>query len=476
MIGITSYGAYIPAWRLSRDLMAKAWVRGSIGGERSVANNDEDSATMAVEAVLDCLRGQDRQRIDGLFFASTSAPYREKQMATLIATAADLKDEIRTADLGNGLRAGTGALRAALDAVGSGSGGNFLVAAADCRLGYPQSEAEQAFGDGAAALAVGNSGVIASLEGYYTEANEMMDVWRNDNDTFVRSWENRWVLGEGYGEFMSKGIKALLKKMGMESKGVTFAAFAAPDVRSHRRITQVLGFDKAQVIDPLLTQVGDCGTAHALMLFVSALEKAKAGDTILAAGYGNGVEAFLFKVTDQINQLSRRRGIQGFLRQKLSLATYEKYLSYRGLLVTQPGEPFRLLPSATAYWRDNNSILRFHGSKCRGCGTVTYPIQRVCYVCRKKDSFDEVRLSESTGTLFTYTLDNLAGRGDDPVVIQSVVEMDENKARVYTMMTDCQPAEARVSLPVEFTFRRIYEGAGFQNYFWKCRPVRKEEN
>jgi 3-hydroxy-3-methylglutaryl CoA synthase len=58
MIGISSYGAYIPAFRLSRDLMAKAWGRGSIGGERSVANNDEDSATMAVEAAFDCLQGK----------------------------------------------------------------------------------------------------------------------------------------------------------------------------------------------------------------------------------------------------------------------------------------------------------------------------------------------------------------------------------------------------------------------------------
>ena len=57
MMGITAYGAYIPVFRLSRDLMAKAWGRGSIGGERSIANNDEDSATMAVEAVFDCLQG-----------------------------------------------------------------------------------------------------------------------------------------------------------------------------------------------------------------------------------------------------------------------------------------------------------------------------------------------------------------------------------------------------------------------------------
>src|SRR5512136_632699 len=124
MIGITAFGAYIPAFRLNRDLMAKAWLRGSIGGERSVANNDEDSATMAVEAAFDCLQGKDRKALGGLYFASTTAPYREKEISSLVAASVDLHDEILTADLGNGLRAGAAALRSALDAVGNGSAKN----------------------------------------------------------------------------------------------------------------------------------------------------------------------------------------------------------------------------------------------------------------------------------------------------------------------------------------------------------------
>jgi 3-hydroxy-3-methylglutaryl CoA synthase len=472
MIGITSYGGYIPAFRLSREVMAKAWLRGSMGGERSVANNDEDSATMAVEAALDCLVGKNRGEVAGVFFASTTAPYREKEISSLVAAAADLPDEIRTADLGNGLRAGVAALRSAFDAVGNGSAKKVLVAAADCRLGYPQSEHEQSFGDGAAALMVGNSGAVATLEGHYAVSNEMMDVWRNAGDDFVRTWEGRWVLGEGYSALTEKAVKGLMKKAGVQAKGITFAAIPGPDARTHRRLVQVLGFDKAQVVDPLLAQVGDCGAGHPLMLLVSALEAAKPGDTILMAAYGNGAEAFLFKVTEEIRNLVPRRGIKGWLNSKLPLATYEKYLSYRGILETQPGDPFRLLPSATAYWRDVNSILRFHGSKCRSCGTLAYPIQRVCYTCRTKDSFDEVRLSDKKAKLFTFSLDNLAGRSDDPVVVQSVVESEVDNARVYCMMTDCQPKEVRVGMPVEFTFRRIYEGAGFQNYFWKCRPLR----
>jgi len=43
MAGIIPYGAYIPLWRLARDAIAEAWGSGSIRGERSVANNDEDA-------------------------------------------------------------------------------------------------------------------------------------------------------------------------------------------------------------------------------------------------------------------------------------------------------------------------------------------------------------------------------------------------------------------------------------------------
>ena len=473
MIGITAFGGYIPAFRLNRELMAKAWGRKSIGGERSIANNDEDSATMAVEAVFDCLQGERRNGMGGLFFASTTAPYREKEISSLVATTADFPSEILTADFANGLRSGVAALRSALDAVGNGSAENILVVASDSRLGYPQSDSEQAFGDGAAALAVGSSGVIATLEGHYAISHEMMDVWRNADDTFVRSWESRWVLGEGYSNIMQKALAGLMKKKGIDAKAVTLAAFPGPDGRTHRRLAQVLGFDpKTQVVDPLLGQVGDCGAAHPLMMLVSGLESAKPGDTILLGAYGNGAEAFLFKVTEGIKSLKARRGIKGWLGSKLPLPTYEKYLSYRGLVEIQPGDPFRLLPSATAYWRDVPSILRFHGSKCRKCGSLAYPIQRVCYSCRSKDSFEEVRLSDQKAKVFTFSLDNLAGRGDDPVVVQTVVESDLDKARIYCMMTDCQPKEVRVGMPVEFSFRRFYEGAGFQNYFWKCRPVR----
>jgi len=154
------------------------------------------------------------------------------------------------------------------------------------------------------------------------------------------------------------------------------------------------------------------------------------------------------------------------------LGSYEKYLSYRGVLATVPGEPFRLLPSATSYWRDRRSVLRCHGSKCNNCGKEIFPISRVCYNCKTKDDYVEIPFSNRIGKVMTFSLDNLAGRSDDPVVIQTVAEFGNEKARFYAMMTDCDPGEVKVGMEVELTFRNLWEGAGFHNYFWKLRPVR----
>jgi len=48
--GILSYGVYVPFYRLARAEMGKAWGIPSLPGERAVANRDEDSLTIAVEA------------------------------------------------------------------------------------------------------------------------------------------------------------------------------------------------------------------------------------------------------------------------------------------------------------------------------------------------------------------------------------------------------------------------------------------
>jgi len=87
MAGIVSYGGYIPLLRLDRGTVffANAWMNPALfsvaQGERSMANWDEDSVTMAVEASRDCLRGFDKGKVDALYLASLSFPFQDRQNA-----------------------------------------------------------------------------------------------------------------------------------------------------------------------------------------------------------------------------------------------------------------------------------------------------------------------------------------------------------------------------------------------------------
>ena len=144
MVGITSYGAYIPMLRL--PLAAIGGGKGG-GPEKAVAGWDEDSVTMAVAAAVDCLHGIDRRSVDAVFFASTSYPFQEKQGAALVAKALDLRRDVQTADVGGSLRAGTNALRAAFDAVGAGSRRQVLVVVGDTRMAAPRTPMEANLGD-----------------------------------------------------------------------------------------------------------------------------------------------------------------------------------------------------------------------------------------------------------------------------------------------------------------------------------------
>ena len=321
MAGIVSYGAYIPIYRLKRDEMGRAWGRGSAGGERAVANFDEDSATMAVEAVVDCLKGSDRNKVDGLYFASTTPPYREKQTASLVALAADLRRQLFTADFTDSLRSGTMALRSALDAVNSGSAERVMVAAADCRKGQPQSNYEQDFGDGAAALLIGDKDVICEIEGAYSHTDDILDTWRTESDSFTRTWEDRFILAEGYTRNVKEAITGIMEQQGLKPADVSRAVYYAPDSRRHSEIARAAGFDpKAQVQDPMFKSLGNTGAAFAMMMLVAALEQAKPGDRILFVNYGDGADAFILRVTDAIKKTKNHRGIKVHLESRMELA------------------------------------------------------------------------------------------------------------------------------------------------------------
>lgn len=481
MVGITAYGAYIPWHRMDRQQCVKAWGGFGIPGEKAVAYFDEDSLTMAVEAALDCLGDSDSRAIDGLYFASTTAPYKEKQCAAIMALALDLRRDVRTADIGSSLRSGTIAFGMAVDAIQSGSAKSVLVTAADMRLAAPAGMTEQGLGDGGAALLLGTENVIAEVKGRYSITDELAGTWRAADDAFLRSWEDRMVMDEGYSKVIPEALTGLMKKYGLGPKDFAKVVFDSPvDGRRHGKAAVAAGFDPSQVQDPftLFLGVGITGTAQAPMMLASALETAKPGDRMLFAGSGDGVDVFILEVTDAIEKLPPRRGVSQYLASKKMMDNYNDYLIWRGIVPQEEARrPTKTPAKLSAIWRERRQQLGLWGIKCRECGTLQYdngaatttPI-RICANCGAQDDFDDVRFSRKRAKVFSFTHDNLAPVADPPA---SVVMVDfEGGGRAFFDLTDRDPQEVQVGTEVEMTFRRMQVNRGLSVYHWKARPLR----
>jgi 3-hydroxy-3-methylglutaryl CoA synthase len=464
MIGLTSVGGYVPRYRLTGTLLAQVW--GSGGGERAVANYDEDALTMGCETALDVLGGRDGSRVGACFFASTSAPYVEKSTATLLASVADLPAEVLTADLSGSLRCGTTALRLALDAVRAGSASQALVVASDMRPVAPGSELEALLGDGAGAALVGSEDVIASFEGAFTASHEFTDVWRRDGDRYVQSLPDMtFVKSYGLDKHIPEAIDGLLKKTGRKKEDIGKLVLYGPDARLHAALARQLRFPEAATPkEPVIARAGNTGAASCLLGLAAALEGARPHDQILVVGYGNGAEALLFEATEAVAAYRPARPIAAQLAAGVPLAHYGKFLRFRRHVETEVIRAFSSVPTMVREERQN---FRLYGQKCLDCGAVSYPRRHLCWKCSSSKLADH-KISRH-GRVFTFTKDHLVPNPDPPTVMVSA-DLDGG-GRFFAQLTDCDPATVDFEMPVELTFRRIHEGEDYVNYFWKFRPA-----
>jgi 3-hydroxy-3-methylglutaryl CoA synthase/NAD(P)-dependent dehydrogenase (short-subunit alcohol dehydrogenase family)/putative sterol carrier protein len=481
MIGITSYGAYIPRLRLNRMSIfnAMGWFAPAImmvaQGERSMCNWDEDSVTMAVAASRDCLRGQDKHKLDALYLASTTLPFADRQNAGVLAAALNLKDNMITADHTSSQKAATTALITALESVKSGERKNIMVTASDRRETKTAYFYEMWFGDGAASLMVGDTDVIAEYKGSYSLSIDFVDHYRGADKKYDYVWEERWTRDAGYGAIIPQVINGLFDKMGISMDDVDKLVYPCFFKGDHRKIAQGLGATPEKLVDNMHEVCGETGAAHAFMMFISALEQAQPGDRILVCGFGQGANALYFEVTDNINNLPQRNGIKGSLENKKSIDNYHKWLKFRDLIQTEMGIRAEA-PTQTAtsvLWRKNKMILGLVGGKCRECGTPQFPKADICVNpdCGAFYSQDDYEFADVPAQVKTFTGDMLAVSVDPPAIYGMV--QFEGGGRLVADFTDCELDDIKVGLPVQMEFKRkgVDKERGFVNYFWKAVPV-----
>jgi 3-hydroxy-3-methylglutaryl CoA synthase len=477
--GILSFGAYIPRKRLQRAAIhaTNKWFAGGLGGlakgEKAIANWDEDTITMAVEAARDALEGVDRATVGTVTLASTTHPFADRSNAGVVKEALTLADATAVGDHNGSMRAGTSALIQAL-AAAKGGAAPTLAIASELRLSKPASEAEMVQGDAAAALLVGQGEVVARFLGSHSTSIDFVDHFRATGEDFDYTWESRWIRDEGYTALTVAAVKEGLAKLGVAPGDV--ARFIMPITLKGVAdgIAKKAGIKPEAVADTLGATVGDSGVAHPLLLLVAALENAAAGDRIVVTGFGQGVDVLVFEATGKA--LSPRRGVAGSLARRAADENYARWLFHRGNLALDRGmraEIDEKQPGTTLY-RNRKAVLGLVGGRCTKTGTVQFPKSDISVNPNDHAAHtqEDYPLAEKRARIVTYTADSLT-YSPAPPSYYGLIDF-EGGGRMMAEITDCDASEVEVGreLTMMFRIKAFDERRDFIKYFWKAVPVR----
>tara|TARA_R110000868_G_scaffold877_20_gene6675 strand:+ start:7929 stop:9437 length:1509 start_codon:yes stop_codon:yes gene_type:complete len=483
-IGLTGFGGYIPRLRLQRKSVAQAnaWVApnflGKGKGERSMANWDEDSVTMAVEAARDLLgTDDDRSHVDALFFGSTTMPFKDRLNAGIISAALTLGENVRAVDVASTQRAGTSALMQALTTVKAGEAKNAIVVASDHRKTRAASAQELDFGDGAAALSVGSDNVIATYLGGTSLTIDFVDHFRGSTDDFDYNWEERWIRDEGYTKIIPRAVKAALEVSGTAAGDIKhFVLPTTFGIKFVQQLAKASGIAPDTARDTLADNCGETGAAHSLVMLVNALQKdVKPGDKIMVLHFGGGCDAMVFEATDKLASQANKRGIAGSLAQGVPETNYMKFLTYNGLVEWEKGmraEQDKKTALTTLY-RNEDMLMGLVGGRCTETGVVQFPRSRISVNPNNHtvDTQEPYKFADRKAKILSWSADFLSFSMSPPNHYGMVV-FDEG-GRIMMDFTDVEQGTVDSGMDVRLVFRikDIDEKRGFRKYFWKAVPV-----
>ncbi len=470
--GILSFGAYIPPLRLSRQgiLSAVGWavpsLRGLAAGERSVANWDEDSLTMAVEAGRDCLAGI-AVVPPHLALASTTLPFADRSNSGVVADALNLDNRMATEDLAGSRRAATSAL-----ARMAHGGPTSLLLSSDCRETRPGSAQEMLYGHGAAALLVGEGKPVAVFLGSASRHEDLVDQYRASDADFDYSLEERWVREEGYLKIVPEVIEEVTKNAGISLSEIDHVVLHG-SVDTARALAKRLNIDIKRFVDTLGAKVGDCGVAQPMMMLSKVLAEAGANERILVVGFGQGADAILIQTTPLLSTIQGARGPQRYLEQCRVTDNYTYFLSLRGQIDIDFGLRSERdnRTALSAYYRKRRDINSMLGGRCRACNTLQFPRSLVCVKCAASDSQEGETLSNLIGRVKSFTEDWLAYTPSPPYIYGNV-EFNDG-ANIMLEFTDFTAGQVKVGDSVRMVFRikDFDHKRNFRRYFWKPAPL-----
>lgn len=347
MAGIIGYGAFVPSYRIKVEEIAKVWgdnpkaiSNGLVVTEKSVPAPDEDTATISVEAARSALaRSQiDPQKIGAVYVGSESHPYAVKPTATIVAEAVMATPAMTAADLEFACKAGTAGMQAAIGLVDSGFIDYGLAIGADTSQGAPGDALEYTASAGGAAFIIGKEGAsngsIADFGDMYSFTTDTPDFYRREGEPYP-SHGGRFTGEPAYFKHVLGAAKGMFEKTGTSAKDYDYAVFHQPNGKFYLKAGKQLGFNNEQIKDGLLTPViGNTYSGATPLGLAAILDKAQAGDEILAVSYGSGSgsDAFTITVTDKIDEKRELVPKLANMIENKIYVDYAIYSKYKGKL------------------------------------------------------------------------------------------------------------------------------------------------
>lgn len=121
------------------------------------------------------------------------------------------------------------------------------------------------------------------------------------------------------------------------------------------------------------------------------------------------------------------------------------------------------------YHRLRSAYYRLEGRRCADCDAIHFPPRNRCQACGEA-SLEPHRLS-GRGTVYAHVEVAQAPQGFTAPYVVAMIELEEG-IRVTAQLTDVEPEDVEVGLPVEMVTRRLQEKGelGYIVYGYKFRP------
>lgn len=338
-IGIAGYGCYVPSFRIKVDEIARVWKqdaenmkRGLMVEEKAVADRDEDTITISVEAGKNALScGIRPESIGALFIGSESHPYTVKPSGTVVAEALGLPRELMLADYEFACKAGTAAIQTCFAMVKAGMVQYGMAIGADTAQGRPGDALEYTAASGGAAFIIGKS-PLAVIEATCSYTSDTPDFWRREGQDYP-SHGARFTGKPAYFHHIISATALLLKKTGLDKNDFDHVVFHMPNGKFPREAAKALGIDSKKLPLHVVEKVGNTYSGSSLLGLSAVLDIAKPGERILLTSFGSGAgsDSFSLLVTDEIKNRRPKHNFE-YYKSKARYIDYAEYVKMRGKL------------------------------------------------------------------------------------------------------------------------------------------------